>query len=254
MKDLHETARKRFVAWRDANKPRDHNNPFFKEMTASRARFKLAMRFIKRHEDQLRQDAIANALCADSDGKFWKEIKKVSPNNVPLPVSIDDSTGKQEVADMWKDHFKNLLNCLKGKNSSNLIKECVFDPNSVINSGEIEDAINKLVGGKSCGVDGIYAEHLKYASNHYWTAFARCMTSFLVHGYLPESLMSVILVPIIKDKSGKINSKDNYRPIAIASTMSKLLEILLLDRLSNYLLTSSNQFGFKAKHSTDACI
>ena len=36
--------------------------------------------------------------------------------------------------------------------------------------------------------------------------------------------------------------------------MSKLLEILLLDRLSNYLLTSSNQFGFKAKHSTDTCI
>ena len=43
-------------------------------MTVSRARFKLAMRFIKRHEDQLRQDAIANALCNDSDGKFWKEI------------------------------------------------------------------------------------------------------------------------------------------------------------------------------------
>ena len=80
------------------------------------------------------------------------------------------------------------------------------------------------------------------------------MTSFLVHGFLPDSLMSVVLVPIIKDKSGKINSKDNYRPIAIASTMSKLLEIILLERLSNFLLTSSNQFGFKAKHSTDACI
>ena len=66
--------------------------------------------------------------------------------------------------------------------------------------------------------------------------------------------MSIVLVPIIKDKSVKINSKDNYRPIAIASTMSKLLEIILLERLSNFLLTSSNQFGFKAKHSTDACI
>ena len=66
--------------------------------------------------------------------------------------------------------------------------------------------------------------------------------------------MSVVLVPIIKDKSGKINSKDNYRPIAIASTMSKLLEILLLERLSNFMLTSSHQFGFKAKYSTDACI
>ena len=83
---------------------------------------------------------------------------------------------------------------------------------------------------------------------------AKCMTSFLVHGYLPESLMSVVLVPVIKDKSGKINSKDNYRPIAIASIMSKLIEKILFERLSTYLITSTHQFGFKPKHSTDACI
>ena len=130
---------------------------------------------------------------------------------------------------MWKDHFKNLLNCVKGKNSNSLINDCEYDPKSIINAGEIEDAINKLVGGKSCGLDGIYAEHSKYASNNYRTAIAKCMTSFLIHGFLPESLMSVILVPIIKDKAGKINSKDNYRPIAIASIMSKVLEILLLE-------------------------
>ena len=59
------------MAWKNANKPRDTNNPIFKEMTQSRARFKLALRFIKRHENQLRQDAIANAMCEDSDGKFW---------------------------------------------------------------------------------------------------------------------------------------------------------------------------------------
>ena len=254
VKDLHDIARKRFVAWREANKPRDHNNPFFKEMTVSRAKFKLALRYIKRHENMLRQDAIANALCDNSGGKFWKEIKKMSSNNVPLPVSIDDATGKLEVTNMWKDHFKNLLNCVNGKDSRNLISECEFDPSLVISPGEIEDAINKLVGGKSSGLDGIYAEHLKYGSKDYWPLIAQCVTSFLVHGYLPDTLMSVVLVPIIKDKSGKINSKDNYRPIAIASTMSKLLEILLLERLSNFLLTTSHQFGFKKSHSTDSCI
>merc|ERR1711895_171568 len=82
-------------------------------------------------------------------------------------------------------------------------------------------------------------------STDYMALLAKCITSFLVHGFLPESLMSVVLVPIIKDKSGKINSKDNYRPIAIASTMSKLLEIILLERLSKFLLTSSNQFKLK---------
>ena len=119
---------------------------------------------------------------------------------------------------------------------------------------QVEDAINNLDAGKSCGLDGIYSEHLKYSSIGYRIWIAKCMTSFLVHGQLPESLMSVVLVPIIKDKSGKINSKDNYRPIAIASIMSKLIEKLLLERLSIFLLTSPHQFGFKPKHSTDACI
>ena len=47
VKELHDIARKRFIAWKDANKPRDANNDFFKEMTVSRARFKLALRYIK---------------------------------------------------------------------------------------------------------------------------------------------------------------------------------------------------------------
>ena len=131
---------------------------------------------------------------------------------------------------MWKDHFDKLLNCLKGKNNSNLTFISEFDPNLVISSSEVEDAIAKLVSGKSCGMDGIYAEHLKYCSINYRSLLAMSMTGFLVHGFLPESLMSVVLVPIIKDKSGKINSKDNYRPIAIASIMSKLLEILLFEK------------------------
>ena len=219
--------------WRDANRPRDPNNPFFKEMSVSRARFKLALRYIKRNENQLRQNAIANALCDSSEGKFWKEIKKLSPNNLPLPTNIENATGKIEIAGMWKDHFDNLLNCVKGKDCTNQFSSAVFDPRIVINSGEIEDAINKLAEGKSCGIDGIYAEHLKHCSTNYMTLIAKCFTSFLIHGFLPETLMSVVLVPIIKDKSGKINSKDNYRPIAIASNISKLLEILLLERLSN---------------------
>ena len=75
-----------------------------------------------------------------------------------------------------------------------------------------------------------------------------------IHGYLPETLMSVVLVPIIKDKTGKISSKDDYRPIALASVMSKLIERFILERIETCLLTSDNQFGFKSNHGTDQCI
>ena len=77
---------------------------------------------------------------------------------------------------------------------------------------------------------------------------------FICSGCLPESMISVVLVPIVKNKSASICSKSNYRPIALASIVSTVLEKLIYDRIAVYLNTCSNQFGFKAKHSTDMTV
>ena len=67
-------------------------------------------------------------------------------------------------------------------------------------------------------------------------------------------IIIIIIIPVIKDKAGKISSKDNYRPIALASVISKLVEVIMLDRIEMYMITNPNQFGFKRKHGTDKCI
>ena len=41
------------------------------------------------------------------------------------------------------------------------------------------------------------------------------------------TMSAVTLVPVIKNKAGKIGSMDNYRPITLASVISKVLESLL---------------------------
>ena len=81
-----------------------------------------------------------------------------------------------------------------------------------------------------------------------------CFSSLFVHGCLPEAMISVVLMPIVKNKSASICSKSNYRPISLASIVSNILEKLIYDRIAVYLNTCSNQFGFKAKHSTDMTI
>ena len=54
------------------------------------------------------------------------------------------------------------------------------------------------------------------------------LCSFFAHGFLPESMLSVALVPLIKDEVGnKISSKDNYHPIALASVFSKIIEVII---------------------------
>ncbi len=87
-----------------------------------------------------------------------------------------------------------------------------------------------------------------------WQADGCSSSRHLLHGLLPVSMQSVVLVPVIKDKTGEVGSMDYHRPIARASVLSKVLKSILLDKLSVYVCTSENQFGFKAKHGTDLCI
>ena len=56
--------------------------------------------------------------------------------------------------------------------------------------------------------------------------------SYFIYGVLPPSMISVVLVPIVKNKRISICSKNNYRSIALASIMSKLLEKIIYERVS----------------------
>jgi hypothetical protein len=64
-------------------------------------------------------------------------------------------------------------------------------------------------------------------------------------------LVEVCLAPIVKNKSDDITSQDNYRPIALATVASKLLELLILSRCEEKMYTADAQFGFKSDHSTE---
>ena len=67
-------------------------------------------------------------------------------------------------------------------------------------------------------------------------------------------MLSVVFVPVINDKAGKISSKDNYRPIALGCEFRKIIEVIIQGRIEIFLDTNPNQFGFKKKHGTDQCI
>ena len=80
------------------------------------------------------------------------------------------------------------------------------------------------------------------------------LNAMFAHGYMPDKLMQSVIIPIVKNKKGDITNMDNYRPIAITTVLSKILELIILSKFRHLLLTKDNQFGFKQKHGTDMCI
>ena len=67
-------------------------------------------------------------------------------------------------------------------------------------------------------------------------------------------MINSVIIPLIKNKCGDHTDKNNYRPIALSSIISKVFEHIIAERLEVYLWTNDNQFGFKSGHSTDLCI
>ena len=119
---------------------------------------------------------------------------------------------------------------------------------------DVAQSIKNLKCGKSPGLDGLQAEHFKYSDLTLQCLLAMCMNFMVLHGFLPDAAMDSVIVPVIKDKKALLTDKNNYRPVAITSVFSKILESIVLDMYQYLLVTSDNQFGFKFEHSTDLCI
>ena len=62
--------------------------------------------------------------------------------------------------------------------------------------------------------------------------------------------MHVVIIPQLKCKLKDPADVNNYRPNAIATALSKVLEQVLMLRLARFLWTADSQFGLKQARGT----
>lgn len=106
-------------------------------------------------------------------------------------------------------------------------------------------AVEKLATSKACAPEGI--SQVCQQNNLSFTSFG----GFLVHILLPYSMLTILHVPIVKYKTGKI---EKHMPISLDSVLSKILAQICSDGLQKYKSTTDSQLGSKNKHDSDLCI
>ena len=105
--------------------------------------------------------------------------------------------------------------------------------NDVINVHELRQIVKGLKNNKPVGNDGIPSEVYKFASDRLLTMMSIFLSSCMLTGKLPNSPMHVVIIPLLKCKSEDQADVNNYGPIAIATALSKVLEQVLLSRLTS---------------------
>ena len=256
LKELHSIARDAFQLWRECGKPR--HGPLFDFKRRTHSRFKYALRVCRRNEDQNKADAAAKSLYSGNCKQFWSSVNKINTKTPPRPNNINGCSGDANIAEMWRKHYSDLFNVVHTKSDQkfvlNSIENCKSDNVTFISPSDVQSSIDKLQAGKSAGPDSLSAEHFMYASKKISVLLSMCFNAMLTHVVCPRRLTEVMLVPIIKDKNSNIGDKNNYRPIALSTICSKILEFVILNYIESFLDTSDYQFGFKSCHSTDMCV
>ena len=103
------------------------------------------------------------------------------------------------------------------------------------------------------GLDNIPARLLIGSADNVPKPLAEIINCSLKSGLVPLDFKSARVIPLFK--KGKVVEMDNYRPISILPTVSKLLERAVHHQLYQYLrehnILSPFQCGFRKCHSTE---
>ena len=117
---------------------------------------------------------------------------------------------------------------------------------------EIYTIIMNMKSSHTSGADEICSTILKAIVNVILEPLVYCINLSLLSGQVPKMAKIARILPIYK--SGDKNDINNYRPISILPTLSKVLEKIVYSRLSGYLdklgFLVASQYGFRKNSTT----
>ena len=80
-------------------------------MYKSRACFKQALRYCKRHKEQIEADGLASTYSKMHAKQFWNDVAKSANRKATTYVNkIGNAVGEENICHMWHDYFKTLYN------------------------------------------------------------------------------------------------------------------------------------------------
>ena len=125
-----------------------------------------------------------------------------------------------------------------------------FKPIDVSTTIKIIDNLNSKY---SFGKDGMSNNLLKLIKNEICESVTLIINQSLTTGIFPNKLKIAKVIPLFK--KGDIYTFDNYRPISLLPSISKIFERTIYDQIYNYFqnneLFYNSQYGFRKNHSTE---
>lgn len=267
VRECHGEARQSYTLWNLNGRP--SQGKMYDDMIRSKKVFKNKIKWCQSNENKIKMDIIATHRRNKQFGKFWSETNKLN-YKASVPVNINGCNDPGVIANMFAKQFNPVTSSTVANNVSvdgvarggsatpppRLCEKSDHDTSKLhVTAEELYLCVKGMKRGKSPGHDGLSVEHFMYAPESLFIRVSELFNACVDHGFLPDSFLRTIVVPIVKNRTGDVSSLTNYRPISLATIFSKIFERLIISHLSESNFPINNaQFGFREGMSTDLAI
>ena len=162
-----------------------------------------------------------------------------------------------EIANQFNAYFCNIgINLaaqIQPTNITNSYKNYLKHPTAIefcfipVNNDIVSQIIDNLKPKSSCGSDGLSLKLLKTVKLELIESITIIINQCLRTGIFPDKLKIAKVIPLFK--KGDDTKFNNYRPISILPTISKIFERVIFNQIYEHFQTNNlfykNQFGFR---------
>ena len=201
--------------------------------------------------------------------KTWQTISdiicKSNTKRKTLDKIIVDSKvirDKGEICDKFNDFFANIgpklatqIKPISNKTYDTFLKKRLLMSFAftLVAENDVLKHLSSLRTKNSAGIDGISVKLLKKISSALISPLTLIINQSLVTGIFPDKLKIAKVLPLFKKDDHTL--MDNYRPISLLTSISKLFEKVVFSQLYDYFrnndLFYDSQYGFLKNHSTE---
>lgn len=199
------------------------------------------------------EDMLITELSQSNNSVIYKYINSLKARkSIPTTLTLDSQSSNTDFgkATLFNVYFHSVFTI---SDFTLPTMETVNDPslnNISISEDDVFSALSSLDASKATGPDGIGPRLLRSCALALYIPLHHLYSLSLHQHYIPRDWRIHNITPIFK--SGDKTSVKNYRPISLLNNCSLVLERIIYDKVSSFLVESivTSQFGFLKKHST----
>jgi len=186
--------------------------------------------------------------------KLNKNLLKKTPASLPLTSPHGPIYTANEKSELFADTFEKQFSPNPGPDLPEVSASIQYidsSPHYFTSPGQISDIIKHLPKRKSPGEDTISNSALKFLPKNTILLLTHVFNSCIRLGYFPDLWKCSTIITIPKPSKDH-GLPENYRPISLLSSISKIFEKILLQMLKPIIdpKIKNQQFAFRPQHST----